>query len=191
MSTAGKVLTIVVALGLLAWIVMFSLITDLNKNWAAHIQKLTNDLEAVKKDVADREDKFDKLITDIRLSQAKTDKEFNRVRIHVSRVEYLRSQAEENRERLRNQVASVKAVEKNSADTNEFRLKEQQESQQQLAAARQKVMNLQSVVGNLMDELGSLRDDFKKLLAENKQLLDRLENRSTRSGRIRAASLVR
>ncbi len=52
MSTAGKVLSVVVILALVGWTFLFAQIAQLNANWGQKIDQLTEQVKTLETDVA-------------------------------------------------------------------------------------------------------------------------------------------
>jgi len=205
MSTAGKVLTVLVLLAILGWIYMLANITQLNKNWAQHIEKLETDIGGkpeerslntggLKGQIAQMDKDLKELKRQTVVQQRKTADEVIDLKAQLSDVQKLQTEASETLLRLQLEVANVQASEKSAKEGNAVREKEKADTEKDLADTRSLVEVLKKDVGERFATLDQLRKEFKEVLAESQQRLEQLRQRNGNSGtpgRVRGASLIR
>lgn len=193
MSTLGKVLTVLTALMILVWVVMFAAVADLNRNYGEKVVKLNGDLERLEKQLASTQAEVAGLIPQITLQQVERDKQITVLRGSLSALEKLETESREAQVRVQLQIAKVQAEAAAAQAANELREKEKAEAQKDLADARTNVHTLMAANAKLLDSLTGLRNQFLATTAENRKLRDRLA-KGTSAGttpRVRAASLIR
>jgi chromosome segregation ATPase len=189
MSTAGKVLTVIVILAIIGWIFLFSKVADLNKNWGERIAKLTKDVEKLEADLPVAVAGLDKQLAELTAEQVHINDTMTVFRARVSDLEKLDSESREALDRIKFQLASSQASVKSAQTSLDFRKNEYAQTDKDLAAERAKVETLKTSVAALMGELAQMRDQFKSLLAENKQMLEKIERKSTPKPRVSSATL--
>ena len=91
MSTAGKVLTVVVILALAGWIFLFAQIAQLNANWGQKIDQLTEQVKTLETDVAQTRQTLDTRIAEITLSQDQRDRAMTVLKSRLAHVEKLQA----------------------------------------------------------------------------------------------------
>jgi chromosome segregation ATPase len=189
MSTAGKVLTVIVTLSILFWISMFSVVTQLNKNWQERIRALTKDLEGLQKQAPELESKLSQALFDLTAEQNRMNDDLTVLRSRLSDVEKSDAESRETLDRAKLQLASVEAAVRSSQGTSEFRLGQRDDTQKKLAQERGRVERLKADVAKSMDELATLRSQFKSVLEENKAMLAKLRRLAPSGGRrVRSAT---
>lgn len=172
MSTAGKVLTVLILLVSVAWIVMMSAVTQLNVNWEEKIAKQVTEFERVTAEAEKAKGDYLAFTERARAEQDATDRDL-RVRLtQVASAESRQSFHAEYKTRLKAQVDDyVAAVEK--AKTNlATREAEKAKALDDLARKRDEIAQAQGTNAQLRAELAQLQDEFKKILAENVAKVD-------------------
>jgi chromosome segregation ATPase len=190
MSTAGKVLTVLVTLSILFWIAMFSVVAKLNENWANQINSLNKSLEKAEQELPDLETKLQAALFDLTAEQDRLNDQLTVFRARLSDAERRDAETKETLERARLQLASVESAVKSSQGTNEHRLGEVNATKKKLSEEQARVETLKGEVAKGMDELATLRQQFKSLLEENKAMLTKLRRMGPSGGRrVRSATL--
>lgn len=188
MSTAGKVLSVIVILAIVGWIFLFSMITDLNKNWGAQIVKLTKDVEKLEADLPKATEALDTALADATREQVRVNDTLTVFRARLSDLETLDTESRESLDRIKYQLASAQASVKSAKNDLEFRKSEVAQTEKDLATERAKVETLKTAVAGLMSELSDLRNTFISLLAKNKEMLETIEAKSLPKRPVRSAT---
>lgn len=174
MSTAGKVLSVLVILFAIVWIVLSAGVTELNRSAEATVEKkkaevlkLDADVRGLAVTIQQEKDKTDtqqvatqNMLTAIQARQADREKE--------------RSQVLEIAQRFKLQAQGTETSLAAARKLNEERLAEKTAETQAKADEEQAVAKLMSDNDALMKHLAELRESFTTTLAENKALVDRL-----------------
>jgi len=187
MSTAGKVLVVIVALTTLVWILLMAKVADLHGNWNAEVQRQRDavvkaEAEHVRAnaDLARKKDDIDR-------EQNLMEKETMVLRRLVSSAERAHTEASEALHRVNFQLESVNAQVKNAQEIAAQRLKERTDTEEAIAKGRQSINEMKARNDALLAELTDLRNQFTRTLAENKQLLEQVARNTNR--RVRPASM--
>jgi cell division protein FtsB len=190
MSTAGKVLVVLVLLVLPVWIILVSAVAQLNMEWTRELAKQAKQVETLQADVAKNEGEIAKLQDKIALEQHAAREQQSVLSGRLADVERSKAETTEIQSAVNVQVAMLQKALAKAELARQERAKEQQSETEGLAAARRSVDELKAANSELMSELTQLRDEFKSLLESNKVLVDRvLKGTTRRTGR--PASLVR
>jgi chromosome segregation ATPase len=167
MSTAGKVLSVLVMLVLVVWIVMAAGVARLNTNGntALHdlieqVEKLRADVEQTQVDVAGLRDQTSSI-------QEKVDHDLTVLRDRQVELERSRSQIVESLERSKHQFATVEESVKSAQALLEHRNSERDAEQKALADTRSEVKTLMADSSQLMNQLDTLRKNFQKTYHAN------------------------
>jgi hypothetical protein len=187
MSTAGKVLTVLILLVTVVWLVMMSAVSQLNQNWGEKVIAQQKSLDDATDAFAKAKEAGLNLTEQARVKQNETDLEGRLRDVKITTAFRLRSSRIEDLSRLKAQVADAqKAVE--TAKTNQAtREAEKIANQESLAKKREEITKAQALNADLKTQLSQLQDDFKRLLAENAAKLDK----AAKAGTTKPASSVR
>jgi len=171
MSTAGKVLVVLVMLTLLSWIVLAAGIDQLNRNGNEAVKKLVDQQEELQKsyDQARREVVENRDQTT--MIQELGDRNVAVLRSRQADVERARSQIVEILTRTQYQLATLQDTIKSAQATLDHRTAERQEEEKALAEARSEVQAMKTENHELLNQLQSLRGQFKSNYDANKQML--------------------
>jgi chromosome segregation ATPase len=171
MSTAGKVLTVLILLVMVAWLVMMSAVTQLNVNHAQKIQKQQKDLEKVTEDAEKATKSFLDLTEQARVVQDAADREL-RVRLgRISAGERRQSSTIEDLTRLKFQVADYTAAVEKAQKNLATREAEKAKGEEDVAKKKDEIAKAQAENAELKTQLAQLQDEFKRLLSENAEAL--------------------
>jgi uncharacterized coiled-coil protein SlyX len=193
MSTAGKVLVVLVALALVPWIYLTSLVYQLNANWGKEIENLNKQLAETSQKADEAKAGLAQVRDLITADQLGRDHDLTVLRAHLSEVENLLAltMEQQDRDRLHRESLEEAITAANAAIA--VRDQEKQETIDLLAAERSEVDKKQADVASLMDRLAGLRKDFLDTMAQNRDLMQKAAG--TTSGalpsRVRPASYRR
>jgi len=167
MSTAGKVLTVLVLLVMIGWIVMLSAVTQLNVNWQEQIGKQEKTL----KETTDRVDVATKSVLDLteatRVEQTNKARDLREVENRILAAERRQSTNKEHLTAVQFQLAAYLAAVEKAQLNNTTREAEKAKAIDDLAKKRDEIARLQALNVDLRDQLGKLQGEFKQILAEN------------------------
>lgn len=181
MSTAGKVLVGVVVLALIGWIVLFSLVYELNTNWGKEMDRLTAQVQKLEQDTKAQAITLENTLAELSHEQVQRDTDVEVLRGLLSHAEKLATQNLEATERVRFQVAGLEAAQKDAAEQVKNRVAEKAKTQADLATAEEAVKTLQGQVQGQLDQLSTLRDSFLQTMEENRKMIDQMRQPVGRS----------
>ena len=179
MSTAGKVLTVLVLLVTLVWVVMLSAVTQLNVNWEQKIAAQQKNLDDLTKEAAQARDSILALTEEARAEQDATDRDLRVVLEKIAATEGRQSSTTEYLTRLKAQVADYLAAVERARTNLATREAEKAKNLDDLAKKRDEIAKAQATNAELRTQLAQLQDEFKRLLAENTAKLDRAAKEAT------------
>jgi uncharacterized protein YlxW (UPF0749 family) len=173
MSTAGKVLTVLILLVMLVWIVMVSAVTQLDVNYGQKIDKQQIELEKLAVDVAKANSDITTLTEQARLEQDSTDRDLRLLLSRIAHAEGILTLHNESLSRIKLQVADyLAAVEKAQANLAN-REAEKAKDKADVAMKLDEIAKAQAKNAELRTELAQLQEDFKRLLTENTKALEK------------------
>jgi chromosome segregation ATPase len=171
MSTAGKVLVVLILLASLVWALLTAGVTQLNRNGNQALITLT-------KKVADLEEKLKETQVDIArakdqttLLQEQMDKELAVINSRQNDVQRNSSTIREILSRVQYELATVQETVLGAEQARKERAAEKVAETQALQAARDEVKALQAKDGELRGQLTRLREQFKTTLKTNRDSL--------------------
>jgi chromosome segregation ATPase len=171
MSTAGKVLIVLIMLGTVVWMALTSGVAQLNRNHS----KVLHDLEVQYEDLGNQLDQtrtdVSALRDEIGSTQEKSDVELTVLREKVAELEKHRSQIVESLTRWQFQVATLGETLKGARDTLAHRNEEQKAEEKALADTKAEVQTLMAESSQLMDRLKNLRGTFQSTYGANRAML--------------------
>lgn len=171
MSTAGKVLSVMLALMTLVGVFLLAKVADYNSNWGA---ELTKQVAAVDKATDTRVILAAELVerrAAMTVELMSRDKDLTVLRRQLSAAQKAEIESIEAQDRVKLQLASVQSQVAGSEAEKQQRIKERDAAKQQLADARAAVDALKGQNSTLLAELTKLREDFTKTLADNRERL--------------------
>lgn len=171
MSTAGKVLTVLILLAMVGWIVVLSAVTQLNVNWQ-------NRIAQGEKDANTAQDRATKAINDAydltartKAEQTAKDRDLREILGRTIAVEGRLSIKNEESSRVQFQLADYQAAVERAKQNQTTREAERLKVEQDLAAKKTEVAQKQDENAKLRDQLAKLQTDFKRLLTDNSRRL--------------------
>jgi chromosome segregation ATPase len=173
MSTAGKVLVVLIMLASLGWMVLMAGVTQLNRSGNKAVNELTEKIEKLVEDVKTAQARIVKIKDDTTVVQEQMDRDLTVVRSRQNDVERVNSNIREILSRVQNQVATLEQTVKDAERTAKERADEKVAEQNALESQKAVVENLKAQNSELMNRLTGLRNEFKTTLKGNQDLLGR------------------
>lgn len=181
MSTAGKVLSVLVVLVAVVWVMLSATVAQLNRNGTQAVEALQKKVAALEVQVVDASRSLDQLKESTHLEQLKTQADLTTIQARQADVEKARSEVKEIASRVQLQIADVDAMVKNASTHQKQRETEKDVETRALAAAREHVETLKDQREEMVGRLTSLRGKLQATLQQNKALTDRLRKSSPSS----------
>lgn len=175
MSTAGKVLVVLVMLVAAIWTVLASGVAELNKSGSEQVAKQKDQVTSLEQQVAKATRDLALLKDEIALKQEETDQQLRVIRVQQADLQKARSETIEIASRVKLQVALMQESLKRAEATKDLRHKEHSQEVEAKAAAEREVETLKQEHAELVDQLDQLRSKFKATVESNRQLLARLK----------------
>jgi len=171
MSTAGKVLVVLILLTSLVWMLLTAGVAQLNRNGNQALIVLTEKVAKLQDDVKKTQDKIVQVKDQTHVLQEKMDRELAVINARQNDVQRLASNVSENISRVRYELATVQQTVQNAEQDRTERAAEVVADQKALDAARNEVKSLKATDEQLRERLTSLRNEFKKTLNRNVDIL--------------------
>jgi chromosome segregation ATPase len=171
MSTAGKVLVVLIMLASLVWMVLLAGVTQLNRNGNQALIELNNKVEKLTDDVQSTRVKIVEIKDQTGVLQKQMDKELTVIRSRQLDVERISSNIKEILARVQYQLATLGETVKNAEAAAKQRADEKVAEQKALDDARADVQTVKGQNQELMDRLTGLRNEFKATLKTNASLV--------------------
>jgi len=175
MSTAGKVLVVLVLLVAPVWIVMVSTVAQLNMNAGASLAALKTQVATLENDVSTMTRDVVKLKDQIAHEQEAMSQQLAVTRAHQADLQKARSEWIEIASRDNYQVAAMQEAAKRAVATRDLRAAERVQETEAKKAAEDEVEKLQQEHAQLTEQLDKLRGEFKATVDENRKLMARLK----------------
>ena len=191
MSTTGKVFVVLVAIAIIPWIILFSMISQLNTNWGQHVAKLEASIQQEKDEAVKASESLAEMRVKINASQVRRDQELSSLRGLISQAEKRLTVAEERQERLRIDLETYMSVKAKADALIETRMKEKQETEKTLADTQAAVAALQADVVTKLAEVANLRQKFLNTMEQNRSELERRKQAEPAGAHTRPASYRR
>ena len=194
MSTAGKVLVILVVLSLLGWMYLAALVADHHINWTekyAKTEKELADLTATLPPI--RAETYD-LTNQANNLQVSLDRARRNFRAELAMEQKEDSETKESLSRYQFQLKQAQVEVTSAQKRASIRLQERTTLEQQIRQEQATVADLTAKNTDLKGQLEGLRKAFTETLAANKAYVDKLRKASpTGDGkpRTRLGSLIR
>jgi uncharacterized membrane-anchored protein YhcB (DUF1043 family) len=173
MSTAGKVLSVLVMLVLLVWMILAAGISRLNTNGNKALHDLSEQVAKLQEDVEQTHDDVVGLKDQTASVQEKIDDDLTVLRAHQNALEKAHSQISESLSRCLYELATVEESVKAAQATVEHRNTELEGERKALDDNRSEVKTLMAESSQLMNRLDTLRKDFQKTYHSNVEHLGR------------------
>jgi chromosome segregation ATPase len=167
MSTAGKVLIVLVLLTSLVWLVLASGVAQLNTNGNTRLHELTVQIDKLQTDFKQSQDEIVAVRDQTSTIQENVDRQITVLRARQSDLEKARSKIIEYMTRVQYQLATVKDTIEKAKSTLQHRIDEQASEQQALVQAKSEVEDLKAKNGELLSQLSTLRQNFETVYRSN------------------------
>lgn len=167
MSTAGKVLTVLVLLVTVGWIVMLSAVEQLNENWEKKIEAQQQSIDQATEELAKAKDQVLSVTELARVKQDETGREKRVLEVQITAAERERSSKIEDLSRVKAQLNDALKADETSKANLGLREAEKIANQEGLAKKRDEVAKAKAVNADLRTQLAQLQVEFKRILAEN------------------------
>ncbi len=171
MSTAGKVLVVLIMLASLVWMILMAGVTQLNrngnqalKNLDEKVVQLTDDVQTARSQIVEIKDQTSVL-------QAQMDKDLTVIRSRQLDVERVSSNIKEILSRVQYQLATLGETVTNAEAAAKKRADEKVAEQKALDDAKADVQTLKGQNQELTNRLTGLRNEFKSTLKTNASLI--------------------
>jgi predicted nucleic acid-binding Zn-ribbon protein len=171
MSTAGKVLIVVVMVLTFVWIVLSAGVSRLNTNANTKLYELTKKVEDLQGQVKERQDEIVSVLNQTSQTQEKIDREFMLLRGKQSDLERARSKIFETLAGVKFELEILQGTVKVAETDLGHRNDEFQEETTKLGADRAKVDELMADCAKQRNRLGSLRKEFQTSYHANIEML--------------------
>ena len=153
MSTAGKVLAVLVMLMSLVWMILSAGVSQLNTNGNKKLHDLAEQVEKLQEDVEKAQDDIVALKSSASSVQEQLDHEVTVLHARQSDHEKDRSQIRESLARWQYQLATVQETIDRAKAALQHRIEEHQTGEQVLAKSKSDVKELMDRSGELMTQL--------------------------------------
>lgn len=190
MSTAGKVLIVLVLLLLPVWIILVSAVATLNMEWTQALAKQNQQIATLEADVAKNKRAIADTQDKIAQEQLASDEDQAVLLAQLASIERAKAEVIEIQTGVNVQLATLKQAVDKAEVARKDRDQEQKDETAGLAAARQSVDELKAANSELLNELTQLREEFNSLLQSNKTIVGRLRQSSSMRRVGRPASFV-
>lgn len=171
MSTAGKVLAVLVMLMSLVWMILSAGVDQLNTNGNKRIHDLAEQIDKLQADVEQARDDVVALKASASTVQETLDHETTVLRARQSDLEKDRSQIKELLSNWQYQLETAKETIDRAKTALQHRTEEHESGQQLLAKTKSEVKELMDRCGELTSELLALRKEFNSTYQGNVESL--------------------
>lgn len=192
MSTAGKVLSVVVTLALILWIVLAAMETQLHANFGAKLNAEMKTTEQTEAAVAKQEEEAAKAKSAALLQMKLTGSAITVLNNNLIDMQRAVSVSRETLSRANYQLERVDSTAAGMAKSKEYRGQELEQSKEDLTKKLQELDQLKKLNADLKGSLATLRDQFKSMLASNQELKRKIEeNRAKSQAKPTATAMAR
>ena len=190
MSTAGKVLSVFIALLAVVWVLLASTVAEYNRNGTKAVEDLQKQVTQLADQVAKTQTELRDHIDQTNQEQVATQSELTVLQANQAEDEKNRAQVLETATRVKFQLEGLTATVKAAQATSQQRLAEQESETKAKADAEKLVEQLKGENSQLLAQLTGLRDKFRATFQANKELVERLLRGGDRSTTTRTARPV-
>jgi chromosome segregation ATPase len=173
MSTAGKVLVVLIMLASLVWMVLMAGVTQLNRTGNKTLIELSDKVDKLTDDIQTTRNQIVKTNDDTALLQKQMHHELTVIHAKQSDVERVSSGVKEIMARVQNQLATLEETVKNAEATAKQRSDEKVAEQKALDDTKAEVETLKNQNTDLTNRLTGLRNEFNTTRNANVNLLGR------------------
>jgi chromosome segregation ATPase len=171
MSTAGKVLVVLVTLTTLVWMILASGVAQLNRNGNNVLHELNKQLEQAQVDLKQTQHDIVAFRDETSSIQQKVDRDLTMLGARLADVQKARSQVIDGLTRIQYQLSTVEEAIKGAQTALEHRNADRQAEEKALADARAEVQSLMAESSQLANRLNNLRQTFQTTYKANVEML--------------------
>ena len=175
MSTAAKVLVVLILLVLPVWIVLVSTVAQLNKNAGEQVAKLQASVTTLESELSTLRKNVTGLKDQISLEQHTMTQQLTVLRSQESALQKMRSEWIENSSRSNFEVGGMKETAKRAEADRDLRSTERMQEIAAMQALEAEVEQLKQEHARLTEQLNKLQSDFKTTVDSNRKLLENLK----------------
>ena len=172
MSTAGKVLVVLIMLTAIGCLILAGGVAQLNANANQKLQQLTADLEKTQADIESTKKDIVKYRDETSETQERIDREIAALQSQQTDLERTRTQITETLSRLLYDLSVVNGTIAGAKESLQNRIAEFDADQKAMADLRRDVQSLRENNSQLMARLQSLRDQFQDTYHKNLQMVE-------------------
>lgn len=173
MSTAGKVLVVLILLASVVWMMLTAGVDQLNRNGNQALIALTEKVAKLQDDLKTTRDEIVQVKDQTTVLQEQMDRELAVINARQNDVQRLASDVTENLSRVQYELATVQQTLQNAEQDRTERAAEAVADQKALDAAKAEYQSLTATDGQLRERLASLRAEFKKTFSSSAEMLHR------------------
>lgn len=167
MSTAGKVLVVLIMLTAIGCLILAGGVAQLNANANQRLQKLAADLEKTQADLETTKQDIASYRDQTTVAQEKIDREIAALRSQQTDLERTRSQISDTLSRLQYDLSTVNATIAAARESLQNRVTEFDAETTAMADLRRHVQSLKATNEELVGRLTTLRKTFKETHQKN------------------------
>jgi len=171
MSTAGKVLVVLVTLTTLVWMILAAGVAQLNRNGNNVLHDLNVELAKAQVDLKQTRDDIVAFRDETSSIQEKVDRDLTMLGARLTDVQNVRSQIIDGLDRIQYQLSTVGETIKGAQTALDHRTAELQAEVKALADARAEVQSLMAESSQLANRLNNLRQTFQTTYKANVEML--------------------
>jgi chromosome segregation ATPase len=177
MSTAGKVLVVLVMLASIACLMLAGGVAQLNANANQRLKGLSDDLAKAKEGIAAARLEAMALRDETSETQERIDREVTALGARQTDLERTRTQITNDLARLQYDLGTVNATIEGARTSIQNRAAEFEVDEKELANLRDRVRSLKETNGQLMGQLQSLRQQFHDTHRKNVEIIGKPQAR--------------
>lgn len=171
MSTAGKVLVVLVMLMTIVWMILSAGVSRLNTNANTRLHDLTVEVEKLQGEVNQTQEEVVSLLSQTSQQQEKIDREYTLLRSQQADLQRASSQINETLSGVKYQLELVQETVKSAQAALEHRDTEQQDETKELTQRRSLVQELMAKSSELRKQLAEVRKDVQSNYHANIEML--------------------
>lgn len=173
MSTAGKVLVILIMLVAIGSLILAGGVAQLNHNANQRLEQLSAELEKTQAAIASTRQDIVKYRDETSETQEKIDREVAALQSQLTDLERTRSQVSDTLSRLQYDLGTVNGTIAAARDSLQARVAEFDADTKAIEDLRRNVQSLRTQNGQLMARLQSLRDQFQETYHTNLKMVEK------------------
>ena len=182
MSTAGKVLIVLVMLVTIVWVLLSAGLSRINTNHNTRVHELATQVEKLQGEVKETQEQIASVLVQAQQAQEKIDRERTVLRSKQSDLERARSQVAHDLASVKYELEIVEGTAKGAQGELDSRTTEHEEETKSLEKQRADVQELMAQSSKQRDELASLRKGFLAKYHSNIELRGKAASKRAQAG---------